>query len=170
MFGSVLTVIGSLLHIYAFWRVSSVPLLRRRFRRRWIAVIGLVLWAFFVLGRVIGHGAAGTAASVLELLSMTWLVSLFLAALCLLAAELITGFGHLLSRHAPAIRGWALVAGAGLSIAACVQGMRPPTVQSYEVQVAGLPQEMDGKVLVAMSDLHLGSVLGEKWLEVSAAA
>jgi hypothetical protein len=37
-------------------------------------------------------------------------------------------------------------------------------VTSYEVQVAGLPPELDGTVLVALSDLHLGSSLGEEWL------
>jgi predicted MPP superfamily phosphohydrolase len=164
MFGSVLTIIGSLLHLYVFWRASSVPLLRRRLRPRAMAAIGLVMWTSFVLGRFIGHGEAGTAASVLELLSMTWLVSLFLASICLMIMELITGFGFLLSRHAPALRGWALVAGVGLSVLAAVQGLRPPVVQSYEVQLAGLPPELDGTVLVAMSDLHLGSVLGERWL------
>jgi len=164
MFGTVLTIIGALLHIYVFWRASSVPFLRRRVRPKKIAGIGLVLWAFFVVSRIIGHGEAGAAASVLELLSMTWLASLFLACVCLVATELLTGFGFLLPRQAPVLRGWALVAGAGLSAFAVIQGVRPPTVQSYEIQVAGLPPELNGTVLVAMSDLHLGSLLGEKWL------
>ncbi len=165
MFGSVLTVIGTLLHIYVFWRAGSVPFLRRHVGLKGIAGIGLTLWAFFVVGRFVGHGRAGTAANVLELLSMTWLASLFLACVCLAATELITGFGFLFSKHAPVLRGWALVAGAGLSAFALIQGLRPPTVQSYEIQVAGLPQELNGTVLVAMSDLHLGSLLGEKWLD-----
>jgi predicted MPP superfamily phosphohydrolase len=37
-------------------------------------------------------------------------------------------------------------------------------VQSYEVRLAGLSNEMDGKVLVAMSDLHIGSLIGKRWL------
>ena len=165
MFGSALTVIGTLLHIYVFWRASSAPFLRRRVGPKKIAGIGLVLWAFFVVARIFGHGEAGVAANVLELLSMTWLASLFLACVCLAATELITGFGLLLPRHAPVLRGWALVAGAGLSAFAVIQGLRPPTVQSYEIQVAGLRPELNGTVLVAMSDLHLGSLLGEKWLD-----
>ena len=165
MFGIVLTAIGTLLHIYVFWRANSVPFLRRRIRPKIIAGIGLALWAFFVVSRVVGHGQAGAAANVLELLSMTWLASLFLASVCLAATELFTGFGFLFSRYAPVLRGWALVAGAGLSAFAVIQGLRPPTVQSYEVQVAGLPPELNGTVLVAMSDLHLGTLLGEKWLD-----
>jgi predicted MPP superfamily phosphohydrolase len=164
MFGSGLTVIGTLLHIYVFWRASSVPFLRRRVRPRTVAGIGLVLWAFFATGRAIGHGAAGTAASVLELLSLTWLASLFLVCVCLVATELITGGGFLFRKYAPLLRGWAIVAGVGLSAFALIQGLRPPTVQSYEVNVAGLPPELDGTVLVGLSDLHLGSLLGKEWL------
>ena len=165
MFGSVLTVIGTLLHIYVFWRISSVPFLRRHVRPRTIAGVGLALCMFFVVGRIVGHGAAGAAANVLELLSMTWVASVFLVGVCLVATELVTGCGFLFSRYAPALRGWALVAGAGLSVVALIQGLRPPTVQSYEVHVAGLPPELDGTVLVAMSDLHLGSLLGREWLD-----
>lgn len=164
MFGSVLTVIGTLLQAYVFWRANSVPFLRRRLGPKTIAGIGLALWALFVVARILGHGGAGNAAMVLELLSMTWLVSLFLACVCLATTELITGFGYMFSKHAPVLRGWALVAGAGLSSFAAIQGLRPPAVESYEVQVAGLPPELNGTVLVAMSDLHLGSLLGEKWL------
>jgi predicted MPP superfamily phosphohydrolase len=63
------------------------------------------------------------------------------------------------------LRGWALIVGVALSGVAIVQGMRAPVVDAYEVQMAGLPRELDGTVVVAMSDLHLGSVLGEEWLE-----
>ena len=41
---------------------------------------------------------------------------------------------------------------------ALVQGLRPPVVQSYEVRLAGLPAERDGTVVIALSDLHLGSL------------
>ena len=164
MFGTVLTTIGTLLHLYVFWRASSVPFLRRHVRPKTIAGMGLALWVFFVIGRLVGHGEAGAAANILELVSMTWLASLFLACVCLVIVELVTGLGFLLPRHAPALRGWALVVGAGLSIFALIQGLRPPAVESYEVQIAGLPPELDGTVLVAMSDLHLGSLLGEGWL------
>ena len=62
------------------------------------------------------------------------------------------------------MRGWALIAGAALSAFALIQGLRPPTVQSYEVHAAGLPPELNGMVLVAVSDLHVGSRLGKEWL------
>jgi len=90
--------------------------------------------------------------------------TLFLLTAGLLAVEIISGFGLLLPCLAPPLRGFALFVGAILSIVALVQGMRAPVVSEYEVNLPGLPGKLDGTVLVAMSDLHLGPQLGEKWL------
>ena len=85
MFGSVLTVIGTLLQAYVFWRASSVPAVRRRARPRTLAGAGLVTWALFVAGRLVGHGAEGTLASVLELVSLYLLVTqMILMMICML--------------------------------------------------------------------------------------
>ena len=54
-------------------------------------------------------------------------------------------------------------------IAPLIQGLRPPVVEDYEVRLSGLSEGMDGTVFVAMSDLHLGSLLGERWLEARVA-
>jgi predicted MPP superfamily phosphohydrolase len=81
-----------------------------------------------------------------------------------LVVDIVTVFGHLLPRFAPSLRGWALVAGGVLCVIALVQGLRAPVVQSYEVQLAGLPAESDGTVLVLASDFHLGTLLGKDWL------
>jgi predicted MPP superfamily phosphohydrolase len=51
-----------------------------------------------------------------------------------------------------------------LSAIALVQGLRPPVVQNYEVQLAGLPASSDGTVLILASDFHLGTLLGKDWL------
>ena len=104
-------------------------------------------------------------AAALELFGMTWMGVLFLVFVSLLAIDFITGFGLLLPRLAPSLRGLALLAGGLLSAIALIQGLRPPVVQNYEVYLAGLPDEMDNTVVVAVSDLHLGSLLGERWLE-----
>ena len=57
-----------------------------------------------------------------------------------------------------------MIAGVALSVIALVQGLRPPAVQRYEVHLPGLPNGMDGTVIVAMSDMHLGSLIGQQWL------
>ncbi len=154
----------TLMHIYVFWRAASVPLVNRRVSRKLLIGAAVVLWAMFYFGLVFGHGGTGALAVTLELLGMNWMGMLFLASVCLLAIDLVTGFGFLLPRLAPSLRGWALFAGAVLSVIALIQGSRPPVVQSYEVRLGGLPHEMDGTVLVGVSDLHVGSLICERWL------
>lgn len=165
MFGTILLSAVTAMHVYVFWRADSVPLLKRHVSRRLLFGAGGALWVVFCLGRFLGHGGTGALSVALEFLGMNWMAVIFLAAVSLLAVDLLTGFGLLLPRLAPSLRGLALVAGGVLSAIALVQGLRPPVVQDYEVYLSGLPREMDGTVLVAMSDLHVGSLLGRRWLE-----
>lgn len=155
---------ATLLHVYVAWRASSVPALSRRISRRWIFIAAGLLWASCIAGRLVGHGSSGPIAAGLELFGMCALASVGLMAVALLAAELATGFGFLLRRWAPRLRGWALVAGIVLSAVALVQGLRAPVVRQHEVQLAGLPASLDGAVVVAASDLHLGNLIGAGWL------
>ncbi len=169
MFGFVLISAITLMHIYVFWRAASVPVLRRYVSRKLLIGAGLVLWATFFLGRVYGHHGIGPLAKALELLGMNWMAALFLLFVSLVAMDLVTGFGFLMPRQAPSLRGIALIAGLVLSLIALFQGLRPPVMQDYEVYLPGLADEMDGTVLVVMSDLHLGNLLDERWLEARVA-
>jgi hypothetical protein len=164
VFGIILISACTLVHIYVFWRAASVPVVDRHLPRKLLAGAGVTLWAIFFFARVFGHGGTGTLAGMLELVGMTWMAVLFLIFVSLLATDLATVFGFLMPRRAPSLRGWALAAGVALSLIALFQGLRAPVVQSYDVTLRGLPDEMDGTVIVAMSDLHLGSQLGERWL------
>lgn len=165
VFGIILLSVATVTHVYVFWRAGSVLFLKRHVPRKIFVGTGIVIWAVFFLGRILGHGDAGTFALALELLSMHWLAVIFLVTVSFLAVDLITGFGFLLPGFVPQFRSFALVIGGVLSAIALVQGLRPPVVQNYDVQLSGLPRELDGTVIVAMSDLHLGSLLGKKWLQ-----
>jgi predicted MPP superfamily phosphohydrolase len=164
MFGSILISICTLMHIYVFWRITTVPLVTRHVPLAFLILPGVLLWALLFMGRLFHHGGTGALTATIELFGMLWLGILFLLFVPLLAVDFITGFGLLLPRWAPSLRGWALLAGGVLASIALIQGLRPPVVQNYEVRLAGLSNEMDGKVLVAMSDLHLGSLIGKRWL------
>ncbi len=164
MFGRVLLLVMTLMHLYVFARAASVPAVKRRIPRRALFAAGAVLWAGLVIARFPAHGGSGTAAAALESFGMTWLGALLLTSLCLLAVDALTGFGILFPRLAPTLRGVALLAGGILATIALVQGMRPPVVESREARLPGLPDALDGTVVVAMSDMHLGSQLGERWL------
>ena len=169
MFGLILISTITLMHIYVFWRVASVVVVERYVSRRILIGTGLILWTTFFLGRVYGHHTTGPLAKALEFLGMNWMAVIFLLFVPLLAMDLVTGFGFLVPRLAVRLRSTALVAGAVLSVVALVQGLRPPVVENYEVYLPGLARELDGTVLVAMSDLHLGTLIGERWLEARVA-
>lgn len=153
------------MHVYVLWRAGSVPFLRRQVTGNQLAIGGIILWCMFLLGRVYGHDNPGAFATVLELASMTWMVVLFLAMVPMLAVDIVTGFGLLLPRIAPSLRGAALACGVVLSLIAMVQGLRPPVIERYEVYLPGLPAKLDGTVVVGMSDLHIGATLDGKWLK-----
>ncbi|MBW2636211.1 MAG: metallophosphoesterase [Deltaproteobacteria bacterium] len=164
MFRYILISVLTVLHIYVFGRLVSVPFLRRFIHPNLFIGFGVALWVIFFFAILFHHGESGTLAAVLELFGMNWMAILFLLCVPLLAVDFVTGFGFLLPRYAPSLRGWALVIGVALSVIALIQGLRPPVVQNYEVRFPGISREMDGTVIVAMSDLHLGTLLGEKWL------
>ncbi len=163
-FGIVFTLLGSLMHGYVFWRAASVPGIRRRISRAGLVSGAVALWLVFLLGRAYRHGSVEVLAGWLQTMGMTWMAMLFLMTVCLLAVEVVTGFGLLLSGPAKRMRGMALVAGVVLSLIAMVQGTRAPVVEDYEVRLEGLPGELDGTVIVGLSDLHLGDRLGRQWL------
>jgi len=165
VFGTVLTTAVTLMNVYVFWRACTVPFLKSHVPRAIIIGVGVVLWAIFYFNRVYGHDGTGTLAQALEFFGMNWLAALFLTTVCLLAMDLVTGFGFFVPRLAPLLRGWALAAGGMLSAIALVQGLRPPVVQNYQVSLSGLPAELDGTVIIALSDLHLGSLIGRRWLQ-----
>ena len=152
------------MHVYVFWRAASVPFVDRHVPRKILVGTGVILWAVFFFGRVIGHGGTGVLAGALEFLAMSWMGILFLTFIPLFCIDLITLFGFLMPRLSLSLRGWAFLAGGVFSAIALFQGLRPPVVEKYEVNLPGLPPAMDGTVLVALSDMHLGSQQGESWL------
>jgi uncharacterized protein len=164
MFGSILILICSLIHIYVFWRISSIPFVKRFITLRCLLLTGLILWAVLFSGLFLGHDRTGVLASALELFAMTWMAVLFLIFIAILAADIFTGFGFILPRLAASIRGYALITGIFLSLIAFIQGHRAPVVDNYEVRISKLSNESNGTVIVALSDLHVGSQLGDQWL------
>ena len=129
MFGTILISVCTVMHIYVFWRAASVPFVDRHVPRKILIGAGVILWAIFFFGRVIGHGGTGVLAGTLEFLGMNWMGVLFLTFIPLLAIDLVTLFGFLMPRLSPSLRGWALLVGVVLSVIALFQGLRPPVIR-----------------------------------------
>jgi predicted MPP superfamily phosphohydrolase len=164
VFGLILTLLVTLMQCYVFWRASSILSLRRLVSARLLMEGGIALWALFLLCRYSSPELAGNLAIFAELWNMTWMGTLFLLSVPLLGVDIGTGFGFAFKHHVAQLRGIALIAGALHSVLAIVQGHRAPIVQRYDVYVPELPQSVDGTVIVALSDLHLGTVLGQEWI------
>ncbi|WP_257305529.1 metallophosphoesterase [Geothrix campi] len=163
MFIGILLLVSALVLAYVAWRIASVPWFTRWSRRRlWATFAGA--WGLMVAGGILGHEAAFPGAGWVALAGMTVLGLLFLAFVGLLTVDLATGFGLWFRAAAPRLRGWALLASLGLAGLATLQALRPPEVVTYEVSLRGLPPERDGLVVAALSDLHVGAILGPDWL------
>ena len=164
LFLAVALTIWAMMHLYVFWRLSSVPWVAGHIAGRTLFITAAVLWASYPIARILDSWKLETLARPLEFVSANWIGILFLLLATLIATDLFTLGGWLLPRVAPMLPGWAAIAAVALSIIALVQGLRPPVVRHYEVALNGLPPGRDGLVLVAVSDLHLGTLLGRRWL------
>jgi len=157
-------VVWAAMHLYVFWRLASVPWVAAHLSGRALVMMAAALWTSYPLARILDSWKLEAVASPLEFIAANWIGVLFLLVVTLLAAEVVTLGGWLLPGLVPAIRGWAVVTAGALSAIALVQGLRAPVLRDYEVRLAGLPPARDGLVLVAISDTHLGTLIGRGWL------
>lgn len=167
LFLSVVLIIWAGLHAYVFWRIAGVPVVARHVPAWALIAVAVFLWASLPAGRLLAGPTFAVRA--LEWIGGYWLGILFLAFVCLLAADLATGFGFWWKSHAPSLRGWALAAAAVLSAIALVQALRAPVVRDYEVRLAGLPADADGLTLVVVSDVHLSEMEDADWMSARVA-
>jgi len=165
VFRTVLVTIITLIQLYVFWRAATVPFIKTHVPLKIHIFIGFLLWSSFFFGRVYGQDGDTLHTRILELFGMNWMATLFLIFVLVLAVDIVTCFGFLIPSLAPSLRGAAILAGLLLALFAMFQGIRPPIIQSYEIGLKDLPDEMDGKRIVVVSDLHIGSLLGEEWLD-----
>jgi predicted MPP superfamily phosphohydrolase len=164
MFFVVFLGVWTLLHVYAAWRLWSLPIVASHLPR-WAFVAAIAfLWLSYPLARILDRRGFMSVAGPLEYLGADWIGVLFLLVCALLAGEVVTGFGLLLPRYVAAIRTGAAGLGVALALIAVVQAVRDPVIVDYEVRLANLPAGRDGLVVVEISDLHLGTLIGERWL------
>lgn len=164
LFLGIVLSVWTVFHVYAFQRAFSIPALDRAVPVAGRLALLALLWLSYPLGRVLARKAPGPVAWAVEGAGAVWMGVLFLAVAAFLAADLVTGFGRLWRGGTAPARAVALGAAALLSVVALVQAARGPRVVRHEVQVAALPGGRTELKLVQLSDLHLGTLLGERWL------
>ncbi len=168
MFFLILTVVATLMHGFLFWHIAALPWLQQGAMPRIVWLAALLIWLLYLLGTFYGHDSSGVLAAWLERLAMDWFGLLFIGFVVMLAVDLLS---LTLLWYPPALP-WLHAGGLVLTLVlvgvAFYQGGRAPVITRYDVTLADLPQELDGTRVVALSDLHLGSQLGAKWLSARA--
>ncbi|GAB6096827.1 metallophosphoesterase [Desulfatiferula olefinivorans] len=165
IFGTILTLAVTVMHLYVFFRVNSVMTGFGVMPRLAVFAGGGVFFLLFVAGRFHLFASCPSVAGLADLIGMHWMGILFIVAFCLLIGDLSCGFGFLFLERVTVIRCLALMCGVILSGIAHVQGLRPPIIESYEVPVRHLPDHRDGFRMAVLSDLHVGEAgIGAGWL------
>ena len=165
MFGTILTVIITILQLYVFLHIITLPFFKNKIYKATIILAGMLLWICFFLSRLWRHGSSSPSYTALEFISMLWMGSLFLTFIPVFFMDIATFFGLVFKKYKTVLRSIALVTGMLLSITAIIQGLRPPVITEYEVKIAGLDQKLSGLKIAAISDTHLGTLIGPKWFE-----
>ena len=159
----VLSIWGAM-HAYVVWRLADLPLWGgANARRAWLVAL-VALGASYFLARFAAARRWDLVAVPLEWAGALWMGVFFLVFAAVVAADVLTAGGWLLATRAHWVRGGAAGVALLLAVVALVQGARPPVVTDHEVRLAGLPPERDGLTLVAISDLHLGPLRGQRYL------
>ena len=156
--------IWAAVHGYVFWRLGTIPWVATHFSHAALWSAAFAGWASYPLARILDSRGWQGVAWPLEYLAANWIGLLFLVFWALLFIEVVTVGGWLFAAHAPTLRAWAVVAATALTLTAFLQALRRPVLRDYEVSLKGLPPERDGTLLVVLSDLHLGNLLGRSWL------
>jgi hypothetical protein len=168
--------IWTALHAFVLWSVGRTPLVASHLSGRGLLAIAALLWISYPLGRILDRRGLEAVSYPFELFGAIWMGVLFLAFMAVVLCDAVRLLLLLVpaggGRLGPALQSFGAnlpAAGAALALLmgliGAVQHARGPVVVRHEVVMSGLPAERDGTVLVEVSDLHLGSLLGGAWFE-----
>jgi predicted MPP superfamily phosphohydrolase len=164
IFITLVLTVWALMHWYVFWRLGTIPWIAAHGTHRGLVLAALVLGLSYPLARELNAWNLEAVGVPLEFAAAVWIGVLFLLLAALLVVDLVTVGGLLFAQVASQLRSGAVLLAGILAVIGIVQGSRAPVVRDYEVRLAGLPPERDGLNLIAISDLHLGTLKGERWL------
>jgi len=153
-----------LVHLYVGWRLWSLPPLATSFGHRALVVVFAVGYVSYPLGRILFNRGMPNIGTVLEYGGAVWMGLLILVLPALGLVDLVTIFGLVLKPWVAGLRWTAVGVAVILACIAWVGGQVRPQTVDLEVEVVDLPVEADGFVIVQLSDLHLGSLIGARRL------
>ncbi|MET0285579.1 MAG: metallophosphoesterase [Polyangiales bacterium] len=169
-FAALLLPLFALLGGYVWWRAGSAFALSRRAR------VGLAV----LLASGLACSLASRELDISQHALAQWLgaygaavvIGVLLSALLLLPTELVRGLLRVAKPIAPERRaflaqvasGSAIALGGGAAAYGTVFGRRDYTVETVAIALEKLPRTLDGLTIVQLSDLHVGTFIGEREL------
>ena len=153
-----------LFHLYIGWRLWSLPLFISTSGHRALVVALAVGCVSYPLGRILFNHGAPKIGTVVEYGGAVWMGFLILLISALGLVDLVTVFGLVLKPWVVGLRTAAVGCAVILAVVAWVGGHVRPRTVDLEIELPNLPPEVDGLVVVQLSDLHLGSLIGARSL------
>jgi len=164
VFLTVVLGIWLLFHLYVGWRVWSLPLFANTAGHRALLVAMAVGYVSYPLGRILfNHGAPGLG-TLIEYAGAVWMGVLILLVPALGLVDLVTIFGLVLKPWVVGLRAAAVGIAVILAVVAWVGGQMRPRTVDLDLELSNVPSEADGLIIVQLSDLHLGNLIGARRL------
>ncbi len=166
IFISVALTLWTVEHLYVGWRLLSLPVLAGPLASRLVKATLALGFLAYPLARCFSPSRARShvLAIVPEYLGAVWIGLVFLLFAFLLLSHTITLGDTVLRPYSSAIHTGAAILALVAAGAGWIGGHRSPRTVAVEAVIPGLPAERDGLVVVQVSDLHLGTLLGERSL------
>ena len=151
-------------HLYVGWRLWSVPVFAAPVGRRWL-VAGLMLgFLSYPLGRILYGTGWHVIGRGFEYVGAVWMGTIFLLLASLVIVDLATLGGAVMRPWVATLRTAALALTLLAAVVAFVSARLGPRIVRLDVRVEGLAEAADGLKIAHLSDLHLGTILGPRFL------
>jgi predicted MPP superfamily phosphohydrolase len=162
-FGAVLG-IWLIFNLYVGWRLWPLAVFASRAGHLALVAALAAGFASYPLGRFLYSRGASGLGTALEYGGAVWMGVLILLVSALALVDVVTVFGLVFKPWVVGLRTVAVAVALGLAVIAWIGGQLRPKIVSLEVEIAGLPRSADGLVIVQLSDLHLGNLIGARRL------
>lgn len=177
LFVGVMTVLTVLTHIYLYRRLFSDPGWPEHIKRFGLAFVTFMA-VMLLTGAVAPRFVPRDLGGVLSGFGFAWMGSLLYLGLVLVSADLLklfnaafdaaTGTDLLDGRRELLARGAAVTAGAvtaAIAVPAVKSGLGEVDRRELEVKLSRLPPALSGLKIVQLSDVHVGPVIGDKFMK-----
>jgi predicted MPP superfamily phosphohydrolase len=164
IFLSVVLSIWLLQHLYVGWRLWSLPPFASPAGHRALLAVLVAGFLSYPLGRVLYAVGWHTVGRAGEYVGAVWMGALFLLFAFLLAVDVVTLGGWVLRPWVGTLRTAALIVALAAALIGLLSARLGPRVVRVEVPLANLPEKFDGRTIAHLSDVHLGTILGPRFL------